>query len=76
MDRGGAQSVAHKRTDVQALDADFVVFSGHKMFAPTGIGAVYGKLAILDTTPLARRGQHDRRRDIGEDDLPERSGAL
>jgi cysteine desulfurase/selenocysteine lyase len=47
----GAQSVAHKRTDVQALDADFFVFSGHKMFAPTGIGAVYGKQAILDTTP-------------------------
>jgi cysteine desulfurase/selenocysteine lyase len=36
---------------VQALDADFFVFSGHKMFAPTGIGAVYGKQAILDTTP-------------------------
>ena len=47
----GAQSVAHRRTDVQALDADFFVFSGHKMFAPTGIGAVYGKQAILDTTP-------------------------
>jgi cysteine desulfurase/selenocysteine lyase len=47
----GAQSVAHKRTDVQALDADFFVFSGHKMFAPTGIGAVYGKQAILNTTP-------------------------
>jgi cysteine desulfurase / selenocysteine lyase len=47
----GAQSVAHKRTDVQALDADFFVFSGHKMFAPTGIGAIYGKQAILDTTP-------------------------
>jgi cysteine desulfurase / selenocysteine lyase len=47
----GAQSVAHKHTDVQALDADFFVFSGHKMFAPTGIGALYGKLAILDTTP-------------------------
>jgi cysteine desulfurase/selenocysteine lyase len=47
----GAQSVAHKHTDVQALDADFFVFSGHKMFAPTGIGALYGKLAILDATP-------------------------
>jgi cysteine desulfurase/selenocysteine lyase len=47
----GAQSVAHKHTDVQALDADFFVFSGHKMFAPTGIGALYGKQAILDTTP-------------------------
>jgi cysteine desulfurase / selenocysteine lyase len=47
----GAQSVAHKRTDVQALDADFFVFSGHKMFAPTGIGALYGKEAILNATP-------------------------
>ena len=47
----GAQSVAHKQTDVQALDADFFVLSGHKMFAPTGIGALYGKQAILDTTP-------------------------
>ena len=47
----GAQSVAHKHTDVQALDADFFVLSGHKMFAPTGIGVLYGKQAILDTTP-------------------------
>jgi cysteine desulfurase/selenocysteine lyase len=47
----GAQSVSHRRTDVQALDADFFVLSGHKMFAPTGIGVVYGKQAILDATP-------------------------
>ncbi len=47
----GAQSVSHRRTDVQALDADFLVFSGHKMFAPTGIGVVYGKQAILDAMP-------------------------
>ena len=47
----GAQSVSHRRTDVQALDADFFVLSGHKMFAPTGIGAVYGKQAILETMP-------------------------
>jgi cysteine desulfurase/selenocysteine lyase len=47
----GAQSVAHQRTDVQALGADFFVLSGHKMFAPTGIGAVYGKQAILETMP-------------------------
>ena len=47
----GAQSVSHGRTDVQALDADFFVFSGHKMFAPTGIGAVYGKQAVLETMP-------------------------
>ena len=39
------------RTDVQALDADFFVLSGHKMFAPTGIGVVYGKQAMLDAMP-------------------------
>jgi cysteine desulfurase/selenocysteine lyase len=47
----GAQSVAHLRTDVQALDADFFVFSGHKVFAPTGIGAVYGKEDLLNAAP-------------------------
>jgi cysteine desulfurase / selenocysteine lyase len=47
----GAQSVSHGRTDVQTLDADFFVLSGHKMFAPTGIGAVYGKQAVLETMP-------------------------
>lgn len=45
----GAQSVSHMRVNVQALDADFFVFSGHKIFAPTGIGVVYGKKAILET---------------------------
>ena len=47
----GAQSIAHMREDVQALDCDFFIFSGHKIFAPTGIGVVYGKVDILDTTP-------------------------
>jgi cysteine desulfurase / selenocysteine lyase len=47
----GAQAVSHMRADVQALDCDFYVFSGHKIFAPTGIGAVYGKLELLDTMP-------------------------
>ncbi|KXU84149.1 cysteine desulfurase [Paraburkholderia monticola] len=47
----GAQSVSHMRVDVQALDADFFVFSGHKIFGPTGIGVVYGKRAILDEMP-------------------------
>jgi cysteine desulfurase/selenocysteine lyase len=47
----GAQSVSHGRTDVAALDADFFVLSGHKMFAPTGIGVVYGKQALLDAMP-------------------------
>ncbi len=44
----GAQSVSHMRVNVQAIDADFFVFSGHKVFAPTGIGVVYGKRAILE----------------------------
>jgi cysteine desulfurase/selenocysteine lyase len=47
----GAQSVSHMRVDVQALDANFFVFSGHKVFGPTGIGAVYGKQALLDAMP-------------------------
>ncbi|TAK86836.1 MAG: cysteine desulfurase, partial [Aquabacterium sp.] len=47
----GAQSVSHMRVDVQAIDADFFVFSGHKVFAPTGIGVVYGKRAILEDMP-------------------------
>ena len=46
-----AQSVAHLGADVQALDCDFLVFSGHKIFAPTGIGVVFGKADILDNTP-------------------------
>jgi cysteine desulfurase/selenocysteine lyase len=47
----GAQSVSHMRTNVQAIDADFFVFSGHKLFAPTGIGVVYGKKDLLDAMP-------------------------
>ena len=46
----GAQAVSHMRVDVQTLDCDFYVLSGHKMFAPTGIGVVYGKSEILDVT--------------------------
>jgi len=44
----GAQSVAHTPLNVSELDADFFVFSGHKIFAPTGIGAVYGKMSALE----------------------------
>ncbi len=44
----GAQSVAHIPVNVAALDTDFFVFSGHKIFAPTGIGVVYGKKELLD----------------------------
>ena len=52
----GAQSVSHIPTDVQALDADFFVFSGHKVFGPTGIGAVYAKPELLDTMPVWEGG--------------------
>lgn len=44
----GAQAVAHTALDVQALDADFLVFSAHKMYGPTGIGALYGKGELLE----------------------------
>jgi cysteine desulfurase/selenocysteine lyase len=47
----GAQSVSHMRVDVQELDCDFFVFSGHKVFAPTGIGVVYGKQEVLEHMP-------------------------
>lgn len=46
-----AQAVAHQSIDVQAIDCDFLVFSAHKMFGPTGIGLVYGKEALLDAMP-------------------------
>ena len=47
----GAQSVAHMREDMQELDCDFFVFSGHKVFAPFGVGVVYAKGELFDTTP-------------------------
>lgn len=47
----GAQSIAHTKVDVQALDADFFVFSGHKIYAPTGIGVLYGKQRLLEILP-------------------------
>jgi cysteine desulfurase/selenocysteine lyase len=47
----GAQSVSHMRVDLQTLQPDFFVFSGHKIFAPTGIGVVYGRKELLDTMP-------------------------
>jgi cysteine desulfurase / selenocysteine lyase len=52
----GAQSVPHMRVDVRDLDADFFVFSGHKMCAPTGIGALYGKAEILNKMPPYQGG--------------------
>lgn len=47
----GAQSVPHMKADVRDIDADFFVFSGHKMLAPMGIGVLYGKKAILEKMP-------------------------
>lgn len=47
----GAQSVSHLAVDVRAIGCDFFVFSGHKIFGPTGIGAVYGRKAVLEDTP-------------------------
>jgi cysteine desulfurase/selenocysteine lyase len=47
----GAQSVPHMKVDVQDMDADFFVFSGHKMCGPTGVGALYAKRELLDAMP-------------------------
>ncbi len=47
----GAQAVPHMKVDVRDLDCDFYAFSGHKVFAPTGIGALYGKAELLEAMP-------------------------
>jgi cysteine desulfurase/selenocysteine lyase len=52
----GAQSAPHLPVDVQALDADFFVFSGHKMFGPTGIGILYGRREHLEAMPPYQGG--------------------
>ena len=52
----GAQSVPHFAVDVQALDCDFMVFSGHKIYGPTGIGVLYGKEDLLDQLPPYQGG--------------------
>jgi cysteine desulfurase/selenocysteine lyase len=52
----GAQAVAHMAVDVQALGCDFYVFSGHKVFGPTGIGVVYGRLPLLEAMPPYQGG--------------------
>jgi cysteine desulfurase / selenocysteine lyase len=54
----GAQSTPHLPVNVTALDADFYVFSGHKIFAPTGIGALYGKAPLLEAMPPWQGGGH------------------
>lgn len=52
----GAQAVPHLRVDVQKLGADFYVFSGHKVYGPTGIGVLYGKAALLEAMPPYQGG--------------------
>lgn len=52
----GAQSVPHMQVNVQALDCDFMAFSGHKMYGPTGIGVLYGKKEWLEQLPPAEGG--------------------
>ncbi|OGB21040.1 MAG: cysteine sulfinate desulfinase [Burkholderiales bacterium RIFCSPLOWO2_02_FULL_57_36] len=52
----GAQAVSHLGIDVRALDCDFYAFSGHKIFGPTGIGALYGKEALLEAMPPYQGG--------------------
>jgi cysteine desulfurase/selenocysteine lyase len=52
----GAQAVAHAKVDVRDLDCDFYAFSGHKIYGPTGIGALYGKAAHLEKMPPYQGG--------------------
>ncbi len=52
----GAQAMAHFEVDVQALGCDFYAFSGHKMYGPTGIGALYGRQELLDAMPPWQTG--------------------
>ncbi|MBI5179483.1 MAG: cysteine desulfurase [Nitrospinae bacterium] len=47
----GAQSVPHTKIDVQDIDCDFLAFSSHKMYGPSGVGVLYGKYAVLETMP-------------------------
>jgi cysteine desulfurase/selenocysteine lyase len=52
----GCQAITHLPVDVQALDVDFYVFSGHKLYGPSGIGVLYGKEALLDAMPPYQGG--------------------
>lgn len=72
----GAQSVPHMPVDVQAIDADFLAFSGHKMMGPMGAGVLYGRRALLESMP-PYMGGGDMIRTVGLDessyaDLPEK----
>ena len=72
----GAQAVSHVKVDVQNLDCDFYVFSGHKVFGPTGIGVLYGKTEFLDKMPPFQGGGDMIREVTFEgttyDDLPQK----
>jgi cysteine desulfurase/selenocysteine lyase len=52
----GAQGIVHERVDVQALDCDFYAFSGHKIYGPSGVGVLYGKLSQLEHMPPYQTG--------------------
>ncbi len=52
----GAQAIPHMTVDMQDLDCDFYVFSGHKLYAPTGVGVLYGKQALLEAIPPYQGG--------------------
>ena len=61
----GAQSAPHMPVDVQDLDCDFFAFSGHKMFAPTGSGIIYGKTELLrEDESVSGRRRHDQKRHL------------
>jgi cysteine desulfurase/selenocysteine lyase len=70
----GSQAVQHQKIDVQELDCDYFVFSGHKMYGPTGIGVLYGKTEMLDKLPPYQGGGDMIRKVTFEestfDDLP------
>lgn len=70
----GAQAIQHKPVDVQELNCDFYVFSGHKMYGPTGIGVLYGKTSLLEKLPPYQGGGDMIRKVTFEettfDDLP------
>ena len=73
----GAQSVPHKKTNVKESDADFLVFSGHKMCGPTGIGVLYGKKELLEEVePLTLGGgmneSFDNENEVYLKDIPHR----
>jgi len=73
----GAQSVPHKKTDVKDMDVDFLVFSGHKMCGPTGIGVLYGKKELLESIdPLILGGgmseSFDSEKEIFLKEMPHR----